>query len=352
MKNIPNGNLFLVAAYIKNQRLGITCFWGIMLFLLFLLFPPTVLGQEMSPLRKLDERIPIKTSGGLLFWGDVFFDNGWHIQKNAAVELYRLLDANSVQRALGTWDDCKNRLEEIRAEDGILPMAGTIVILLHGFGANARMTRDVGDWLRDRETHDHVFCMSYPSTMQSILDHAKMLDQVVRSLPPTVRRIDFVGHSLGSIVIRRYLSGPLDDDWQIPENKMEFRQQFSPDPRIGRFVMLGPPNHGAVLAEKLIGNNSVRRFFTGESGDELGINWAEAEKSLGIPCCPFMIIAGGRGNGIGNSLMIPGDDDGIVSTEGTKLEGAEKWLHFNVVHNELLHAPAVFNEIEKFLLQK
>ena len=323
---------------------------NICILLLFVSLP-LAQGEEVSPRRKLDERIPVKTTGGILFWGDVLFNNGWHIQKNVATDSYRLLDANTVQRAYGTFDDCKSRLVEIQVEEGTLPMTGTVVIILHGFGANFIMTQDLGNWLRERGTHDHVFCMSYPSTMQSILEHAKMLDSVVYNLPPTVKRIDFVGHSLGSIVIRRYLSGPLDEHWQVPENRMEHRQQFSPDPRIGRLVMLGPPNHGAIIAEKMIGNNPVRRFFSGESGDELGIRWKEAEKSLGIPCCPFMIVAGGRGNKIGYSLMIPGDDDGIVCTEGTQLEGAEKWMLFNAVHNELLQSPAVFTAVEKFLLR-
>jgi len=326
-------------------------FRNIVLLLLLASLSPILRGQEVSPLRKLDERIPVKTTGGILFWGDVLFNNGWHIQKNVATDSYRLLDANAVQRAYGAFQDCKNRLDEIQAEEGILPMTGTVVIILHGFGANAVMTRDLGDWFQERKTHDYVFCMSYPSTMQSILGHARMLDSVVRNLPPTVNRIDFVGHSLGSLVIRRYLSGPLDEQWQVPENRMEFRRQFSPDPRVGRFVMLGPPNHGAVLAERLIGNSPVRRFFSGRSGDELGIDWQEAEKSLGIPCCPFMIVAGGRGNNAGYNLMIPGDDDGLVSTEGTKLEGAEKWILFNVVHNELLQSSAVFNAVERFLLR-
>ena len=326
----------------------------LILFILFLLFvslSPTLRGQEVSPLRKLDEKIPIQTTGGILFWGDVLFNNGWYIQRNVATDSYRLLDVHDIQRAYGTFQNCKNRLDEIQAEEGILPMTGTVVIILHGFGANAIMTRDLGNWFRERETHDHVFCMSYPSTMQPIFEHAKMLDNVVRNLPPTVSRIDFVGHSLGSLVIRRYLSGPLDENWQVPENRMECRRQFSPESRIGRFVMLGPPNHGAVLAEKLIGNSPVRRFFSGESGDELGIKWEEAEKSLGIPCCPFMIVAGGRGNKIGYSLLIPGDDDGMVSTEGTQLEGMEKWVFFNVVHNELLQSPAIFTAVEKFLLR-
>ena len=324
-------------------------FW-IFVSLSLTLVPTIFVGQEVRTLRKLDEKIPIKTTGGIWFWGDVLFNNGWHIQKNTTTEIYRLLDANSVQRALGTFDECKSRLVEIQAEEGVLPMSGTVVIVLHGFGSNSLMTRTLGEWLRERETHDHVFCMSYPSTMQSIHEHAKMLDLVVKNLPPTIKRIDFIGHSLGSIVIRRYLSGPLDEHWQAPENKMEFRQTFSPDPRIGRFVMLGPPNNGAVIAKKLIGNDPIRRFFTGESGDELGTKWSEIEKTLGIPCCPFIIIAGGRNDNRGFSPLIPGDNDGMVSTEGTRLEGAEKWMLFRVGHNEMLVTPAIFNAIEKFLL--
>ena len=323
----------------------------IFLLLLLLAFSPAVRGQEPSLLRRLDEKVPIKTTGGILFWGDILYHSGWHIQKNAAIDTYRLLDANSIQRAYGTFDECKNRLDEILTEKNIPPMTGTAVIVLHGFGANSLLTRNLGDWLREQKTHDYVFCMSYPSTMQSILDHANMLDQVVKNLPPTVKQIDFVGHSLGCLVIRRYLSGPLDDNWKVPENKMEYRQKFSPDARIGRFVMLGPPNHGAVIATKLIGNDPLRQFLTGKSGAELGTDWNETEKTLGIPCCPFMIVAGGRGNHLGYSLLIPGDNDGVVSTEGTKLEGAEKWMLFNVGHTEMLFTPSINNAVEKFLLK-
>jgi hypothetical protein len=116
--------------------------------------------------------------------------------------------------------------------------------------------------------------------------------------------------------------------------------------------MLGPPNHGAIIAKKLIGNNPVRRFLSGKSGDELGIDWEKAEKSLGIPCCPFAIISGGRGDDRGYSVLIPGDDDGIVSTEGTHLEGAEEWTQFHVGHGEMLLTPKIFEKIENFLLGK
>jgi pimeloyl-ACP methyl ester carboxylesterase len=320
--------------------------------ILCLVIPVLLSAQESKPLQNLDEKIPIKTTGGILFWGDVLFFHDWHIQQNVKNDSYRLLDGNSIQRAYGSFDDCKKRLNEIQVEEGILPMSGTAVIILHGFGSNAMTTRHLAGWLREKKAYDYVFNMAYPSTMQSIFDHTKMLDRVVKNLPPTIKQIDFVGHSLGSIIIRRYLSGPLDPDWKVPDDRLAARKKFSPDKRVGKFVMLGPPNHGAVIAAKMIGNDPVRRFFSGKSGDELGIDWNKTEQTLGIPCCPFAIISGGRGDDRGFSLLIPGDDDGIVSVEGTQLEGTEEWTQFYVGHGEMLLTKEVFEAVLKFLQDK
>lgn len=314
-----------------------------------LLVPVCVFGQDRNPLRKLDEKIPVKTTGGLLFWGDVLFFHDWHIQKNSVTGTYRLLDGNTVQRALGSYDDCRERLEEIQVDEGILPMAGTALIILHGFGANPLATRIMADWFTEQGAYDYVFNAAYPSTTQPIFKHARMLRRIVHHLPPTVRRIDFVGHSLGSIVVRRYLSGPLEPDWEVPEDRLEARKHFSPDPRIGRFVMLGPPNHGSEIARKMIGHSPLRRRLGGESGDELGIHWSKTEKMLGIPCCSFGILAGGRGDDRGYSLLIDGDDDGVVSTEGTRLEGADGWIQFPVGHGEMLLTEEVFEAALRFL---
>lgn len=330
--------------------------------LLFLFFVPSVLfAQEKHGGFTLDEKISLRTAGGIWFWGDVMFLHDYRIQENALTKHFRLLDGEARLRGIGSFEECKQKLDEIQIEEGLLPMTGSVVILLHGFGSNALTMRNYAEGFREykidgKPIYDHVFNMAYPSTMQSILDHAKMLERVINNLPPTIRRIDFVGHSLGSIVMRRYLSGPLDAEWQVPsepEEREQARRNFCPDKRVGRFVMLGPPNHGAEIATKLIGRDPVRRYFTGPSGDELGTQWAETEKTLGIPCCPFIVLAGGRGDGEGFSTLIPGDDDGIVSIQGTGLAGAEAWIQFlEVGHNELLWTKAVFDTAVKFLTEE
>jgi len=311
-------------------------------------FLATGFAQE-KPLQRIDELVPLKTAGGLVFWGDVYFSREHHIQKNVKMGTYRLLDFRAVQRATGSFEDCKRRLEEIESEENIQSLQGRVVILLHGFGSGPFTMRRLTEFLRGHKEFDAVLNVAYPSTQQSVLEHARLLAQIVDGLPKSVTRIDFVGHSLGGIVMRRYLSGPLDEQWQTPLDKMEYRGKFWPDKRIGRFVMLGPPNHGAEIATRLIGNNPLHRRLGGESGDELGIHWDRTEQSLGIPCCPFGIIAGGRGDDRGVSPLIPGDNDGIVRTEGTHLDGAEDWMQFFVGHGEMLLTEDVYAAVFRFL---
>ncbi|MDR1478618.1 MAG: hypothetical protein LBJ00_06715 [Planctomycetaceae bacterium] len=293
--------------------------------------------------------MPIRTSGGYLFWGDVLFFRDWHIQKNIKFDSYRLLDGNAVQHAWGTFDECKLRLDELCAEDKLQPMSGNVLIIVHGFGSSGHRTKKLAEWFRDQKIYDHVINFTYPSTSQSIIEHSRMLDNVVRNLSGNVRRIDFIAHSLGSIVVRRYLSGVLDDKWVAAVDPLLVRDKFTPDVRIGRFVMLGPPNHGSELAVKLIGNSKVVRVLTGTTGDELGVRWAETSKSLGIPKCEFAIIAGGRGDDKGFSRLIKGDDDGVVSVEGTKLAGATEWVLFYMEHDDLLQMEVIFEYSSEFL---
>ncbi|MDR1485162.1 MAG: alpha/beta hydrolase [Planctomycetaceae bacterium] len=321
-------------------------------FLILVLFCGGIIfGQSDgdSVLRRFDERVPIRTGGGYLFWGDVLFFHDWHIQKNVKFNSYRLIDGNAVQRAFGTFEECKTRLDEIQEEAKLQPMSGNILIVVHGFGSSGHRTKRLAEWFGEQKIYDHVINFTYPSTSQSILEHARMLDGVIRNLSGAVRRIDFVAHSLGCIVVRRYLSGVLDEKWVVAVDPLAERDKFTPDVRIGRFVMLGPPNNGAELASKMIGESRVVRPFTGPTGDELGLRWDETKKMLGIPKCEFAIIAGGRGNDRGFSRMIKGDDDGIVSVEGTKLSGAAEWVLFYMKHDDLLKAEVVFEYALEFL---
>ena len=115
-----------------------------------------------------------------------------------------------------------------------MPVADTLsretVVVLHGFGASPR-------WMlllcrRIAGTGRQVVNWGYPSWRRSIRCHARRLLTTVSELSddPAVERIHFIAYSMGSIICRTAL---LDD----PRRG-----------KLGRVVMLGPPNRGSHVA--------------------------------------------------------------------------------------------------------
>ena len=60
--------------------------------------------------------------------------------------------------------------------------------------------------------------------------------------------------------------------------------------------------------------------------------WPELEKQLSTPNFEFGIIVGGRGDGEGYLDAIPGDDDGLLSVETSKLAGACDFIQTKGIH--------------------
>jgi pimeloyl-ACP methyl ester carboxylesterase len=178
--------------------------------------------------------------------------------------------------------------------------------------------------------------VTYPSTRQSIADHAASLAKVVGSLEG-IEEIHFVGFSMGNIVIRHYLA---DQTAGEADRRV--------DPRVKRFVMLGPPNNGSVAATSF-GQNPLVQTVLGKPGQELGREWVWLEQNLGTPPCPFAIVAGGRGDDKGFNPMLPGDDDGLVTVASTRLPGASDFLLVPTLHVLLPLDPKVMRYTLSFL---
>jgi len=181
-----------------------------------------------------------------------------------------------------------------------------------------------------------VFNVSYPSTRRAVADHARALAAIVRNLHG-ITEINFVGHSLGNIVVRRYLADGAD----------RARGRL-PDPRIWRFVMLGPPNHGSIAATAL-GKNDLFTVVAGKPAQQLGSHWAWLEGDLATPPCQFGIVAGGQGNEQGFNSLLPGDNDGIVTVATTRLAGAADFLIVPRLHSLLPGDPKVMDHTLRFL---
>jgi pimeloyl-ACP methyl ester carboxylesterase len=270
--------------------------------------------------------IKTKTLGGIQFWGDVQFFHGWHIQQNVFSKHYRLLDERDVRHAWGTLEECRAKLDEIKRTEKLPPMSGEAVILLHGLGRSDKSMQAMQSHLA-RQGY-YVVNFNYPSTRVSLDESADYLHGVIESLEG-IDKIHFVPFSMGGLVVRTYLS--------------EHR-----DPRIGRMVMVGVPNLGADLASSLQ-HNWAYKLLIGPAGQQLIAAENGFAKQLPIPEFDFAIIAGERGNEAGYNPLIPGDDDGTVSVECTRLPGADDFLTIRTIHPFLTKSPTALECTVRFL---
>lgn len=279
--------------------------------------------------------LPSQWLDSALSWTDQFFFHQWRIQQHVVSKQCRLLDDDGETNATGTFEECLAKLETIKRERNIPPMHGKGVVLLHGLGAPCWSMQLLARHLH-KEGGYEVFAVDYASTRSSIDDQARSLASVIKSLAG-IEEINLVGHSMGNIVIRRYLAGD-----QTPS------QGWCADPRIARIVMIAPPNHGSSTAARLSDNSLFKSVF-GESGRQLGVNWEDLESRLATPDVEFGIIAGGCGNGLGLDPFLPGDDDGRITVETTRLAGATDFVVVPALHELIANDPRVFGYTLRFL---
>lgn len=296
-------------------------------------------GQDMPPVAAVTPtpiNFPSATLGGTQFWSDELVFHGWRIQQNALTGHHRLLDDRDFRRAWGTFEQCRDKLEEQKREQGLPPLAKRTVVTLHGLGRSRDAMDEIGEHLADSGDFGWIN-VTYASSRRSLDEHAQSLARVLENLKG-VEQIDFVCHSLGNLVVRRYLG---EETLKEP--------RWETDPRIKRMVMIGPPNNGAQLA-RLFKDNKLFGLVMGPSGKELAVSWEDAQRQLATPKFEFGIIAGGSGgDGSGTNPIVDGDDDMVVAVEETRLPGATDFIVLPRWHGLLLHDEQVCGCALKFL---
>lgn len=277
---------------------------------------------------------PLPTLGGRQLWADELVFRQWRIQRNTVTGHFRLLDEANVRRAWGSLNECRDKLEHVKSKRGLPPLAGSVVLALHGlFRSRSAMDR-IRQYLDDTDDFT-AMTVGYPSMRATVDEHARQLAHVVGHLD-TVDQIHFVAHSLGNLVIRRWMHDLETGQATLP-----------PGVRLGRFVMLGPPNHRPELAGHL-GPWDAAGDLAGASARQLWHGWDALAPTLAVPKCEFGVLAGGTGRQGSNPLLV-GDDDSVVTVASTRLAGARDFRVLNVRHTFMMNDATVQKMTLSFL---
>ncbi len=208
---------------------------------------------------------------------------------------------------------------------------GECVILLHGMGRTYRSMDTMQDALTKRGYH--TVNLNYPSTRKNIEDIAaesfpEALEQCLQFSPATLH---FVAHSLGGIIIRHVMK----------ENRPA---------KLGRVVMLSPPNSGSAVVDTLK-DWRLYRWLNGPAGQQLSTAPDSVPNKLGPVDYSVGIITGDRYAFFDTwfSKIIPGEDDGKVSIERTRLEGMADFLIVHESHSFIMNSDYVQAETIHFL---
>ena len=164
---------------------------------------------------------------------------------------------------------------------------------------------------------------------------SKALEALAEDVHPAVERfaeglegsVHFVCHSMGGLLARIYVA------------------RHRPR-RLGRVVMLGTPNGGSEIADRLKHIGAYRAWF-GPAGQQLVTRRDAAIAAMFPPVdYPVGIIAGNRSVYPITSAFLPKPHDGKVSVENTKLDGMADHIVMETSHPWLVrNGPAIAQTI-------
>lgn len=203
------------------------------------------------------------------------------------------------------------------------------VVLLHGLARSADSMLRLAQALRDA---GYDACnVAYPSREHTIevLAAEFVAPAVSTCFPSESRPIAFVTHSMGGILVRQLAA-------------------TQPQLRIGRVVMLGPPNRGSELADQM-GAWRLSRAITGPAGLELGTGPDSLPQQLGPARFEVGVISGRHSINWWMSWLIPGPDDGKVSIERAKLDGMRDFIVLPVTHAFMMKDRQAIRQTLSFL---
>jgi triacylglycerol lipase len=205
------------------------------------------------------------------------------------------------------------------------------VILLHGLARTHRSMHKMAAALE--QSGYRTINMDYPSRKASIEHLALQVipEALQQCSAPSCETIHFVTHSMGGILLRYYLS-------------------HRPIERLGRVVMLSPPNKGSEVVDAMRGR-PLFKWYNGPAGQQLGTGPDGLPASLGPVDFPLGVITGDAHAFYDTRLsnIIPGPDDGKVSVKSAQVEGMHDFLVLPYSHSFIMSKIQVILQTRHFL---
>jgi pimeloyl-ACP methyl ester carboxylesterase len=197
----------------------------------------------------------------------------------------------------------------------------THTIVIHGLW----MTGVEASLLRHRLAHagfavEQYHCRSLTTDVETVVSE---LEQRVRAVPGPAH---LVGHSLGGLVALRLA-------------------ERLPDLELGHVVLLGSPVNGSAAARAVAAWPGMQWMLGRLPAEELlatGRRWTRGT--------PIGVIAGTQSMGLGRFVgRLREPNDGTVSVDETRLEGATEHLVLPVSHMGMLVSDEVAHRVATFL---
>jgi pimeloyl-ACP methyl ester carboxylesterase len=205
------------------------------------------------------------------------------------------------------------------------------VVLLHGLGRTSLSMLPMA--IRLEGAGYVVANINYPSRehpVETLADEA-LPRGIAQCRQAGASPIHIVTHSMGGILARYYLGAN-----DVPD--------------LGRVVMMGPPNQGSAVADRLRDQAAYRRF-NGPAGQQLVTGPDGIAARLGPVEFPLGVLAGNERTAI-DSLLSEGIDepsDGKVTVEEAKVEGMADFRVLPANHTFILSDAETFRQVLHFL---
>lgn len=201
------------------------------------------------------------------------------------------------------------------------------VILLHGLARSSRSMKKLQTVLEKRYW---VVNQPYDSRKYPIEELAEKAISTALAECGERTKVHFVTHSLGGILLRQYLH----------------HKQIH---RLGKTIMLGPPNQGSELADK-VAQSYLVSYFNGPAGSQLGTDPHSLPNKLGAVNFALGVIAGSKNYQPDFASVFPGAHDGKVSVARSKVDGMTDHLILPVGHTFMMNDKTVIQQVCHFLL--